>query len=211
MNWRNIPGWPGYQIDARGCVRTERGYQVPIYGQTYYLKRQGVRHRISRAELIQLMKHPTCESSPASFHGDNHGDKGFVPIPECPDYGINRMGVVRNPDGKEKERDPDKSGIPNILINGRHKRLNILLCLAFGPGAATAAGLPEPDAKRFGRRSDDKVAVNPHFSRNLEKKQGRCCHDCGRPTRDYRCPACWRKLRGFSAEEAAAHETPFAL
>lgn len=23
----------------------------------------------------------------------------------------------------------------------------------------------------------------------------RRCHDCGRPTPDYRCPACWRKLR----------------
>lgn len=207
MNWRNIPGWPGYQIDARGCVRTDRGYLVPIYGQIYYLKRQGVRHRISRAELIQLMKPPMCEASSAS----SQGDKDFVPIPECPGYAIDRMGVIRDPDGKEKERGTGKSGIPNILINGRHRRLNILLCLAFGPGAATAAGLPEPDSKRFARRSDDNIAVNPPFLRNLEKKQGRCCHDCGRPTRDYRCPACWRKLRGFSAEEAAAHETPFAL
>ena len=23
----------------------------------------------------------------------------------------------------------------------------------------------------------------------------RRCHDCGRPTTDYRCPACWAKLR----------------
>ena len=23
----------------------------------------------------------------------------------------------------------------------------------------------------------------------------RRCHDCGRPTTDYRCPACWRRLR----------------
>lgn len=32
----------------------------------------------------------------------------------------------------------------------------------------------------------------------------RRCHDCGRPTPDYRCPACWRKLRrrlGCPAEE----------
>lgn len=26
---------------------------------------------------------------------------------------------------------------------------------------------------------------------NVKRK----CHDCGRPTPDYRCPACWRKLR----------------
>ena len=26
----------------------------------------------------------------------------------------------------------------------------------------------------------------------------RKCHDCGKPTDNYRCPSCWRKLRGFS-------------
>ena len=25
---------------------------------------------------------------------------------------------------------------------------------------------------------------------------GRRCHDCGEPTNDYRCPACWAKIRG---------------
>ena len=35
---------------------------------------------------------------------------------------------------------------------------------------------------------------------NVKRK----CHDCGKPTPDYRCPACWRKLRkrlGCPAEE----------
>lgn len=27
------------------------------------------------------------------------------------------------------------------------------------------------------------------------RQVGRTCHDCGKPTTDYRCPACWRKRR----------------
>lgn len=41
------------------------------------------------------------------------------------------------------------------------------------------------------------------------KDAERRCHDCGRPTPDYRCPACWRKLRqrlGCSAEEELINE-----
>jgi len=37
----------------------------------------------------------------------------------------------------------------------------------------------------------------------------RRCHDCGKPTPDYRCPACWRKLRkrlGCPAEEESINE-----
>lgn len=33
----------------------------------------------------------------------------------------------------------------------------------------------------------------------------RRCHDCGRPTPDYRCPECWARIRGeedFSLEDA---------
>lgn len=29
----------------------------------------------------------------------------------------------------------------------------------------------------------------------------RRCHDCGRMTWDYRCPACWRRLRGGQDRE----------
>ena len=35
-------------------------------------------------------------------------------------------------------------------------------------------------------------------------KNMRKCHDCGKPTTDYRCPKCWAKLRaqhGYSAED----------
>ena len=42
-----------------------------------------------------------------------------------------------------------------------------------------------------------------------QKDHMRKCHDCGRPTPDYRCPACWRKLRkrlGCPVEEEPTND-----
>lgn len=42
-----------------------------------------------------------------------------------------------------------------------------------------------------------------------QKDHLRKCHDCGKPTPDYRCPACWRKLRkrlGCPVEEEPINE-----
>lgn len=42
-----------------------------------------------------------------------------------------------------------------------------------------------------------------------QKDHMRKCHDCGKPTPDYRCPACWRKLRrrlGCPVEEEPINE-----
>jgi len=36
-----------------------------------------------------------------------------------------------------------------------------------------------------------------HVPKKL-KPSTRPCHDCGRPTTNYRCDACWRKIRGSS-------------
>ena len=38
---------------------------------------------------------------------------------------------------------------------------------------------------------------SPRFTDNLAVKT-RKCHDCGRPTNDYRCEYCWCKRRGIS-------------
>lgn len=45
-------------------------------------------------------------------------------------------------------------------------------------------GLPE---RRGGSRSRGAHMRGGVYTRR--------CHDCGRPTTDYRCPACWAKLR----------------
>lgn len=39
----------------------------------------------------------------------------------------------------------------------------------------------------------------------------RRCHDCGRPTSNYRCEKCWTRRRGFGASDAARHEDAFGL
>ena len=40
-------------------------------------------------------------------------------------------------------------------------------------------------------------------SRSSARRKLRHCHDCGRLTSDYRCPACWKKLR-----ETGGYEKP---
>ena len=45
----------------------------------------------------------------------------------------------------------------------------------------------------------------PLYKRN--SRYMRRCHDCGRPTTDYRCPRCWARLRsrgGYSPTEEAS-------
>lgn len=50
------------------------------------------------------------------------------------------------------------------------------------------------------------------WSETVESKTGgfltpiRACHDCGRPTPDYRCPECWRKLRLKAGLDAQSSE-----
>lgn len=54
----------------------------------------------------------------------------------------------------------------------------------------------ELDAFRLGVRGKHKK-ICAACEDKLLKKAGitRRCHDCGRPTNNYRCAACWRKLR----------------
>lgn len=56
---------------------------------------------------------------------------------------------------------------------------------------------PEPQGKSY----------IPQGNKALYKRNSRYmrrCHDCGRPTTDYRCPRCWARLRrtgGYSPTE----------
>lgn len=54
----------------------------------------------------------------------------------------------------------------------------------------------ELDAFRIGTRGTRKKTC-ASCEDKLLKKAGitRRCHDCGRPTNNYRCASCWRKLR----------------
>ncbi len=59
------------------------------------------------------------------------------------------------------------------------------------------------------QRKKKKARVH-HLSYDPDTPQ-RHCHDCGKPTNDYRCEACWKKLRGWdtalddSEESSAVH------
>jgi hypothetical protein len=59
---------------------------------------------------------------------------------------------------------------------------------------------PEPEPKMEPKPKPRTKAARPARKRPTESKptpigKMRRCHDCGKPTPDFRCPECWRKLR----------------
>ncbi len=46
------------------------------------------------------------------------------------------------------------------------------------------------------RLKGNRCGTSPHVAENASGKKRRC-HDCGRPTNNYRCEYCWNKKRGF--------------
>lgn len=68
-----------------------------------------------------------------------------------------------------------------------------------------AAIRKHPDAVRYYIRTHIKFSPEPQGksyipqgNKALYKRKSRYmrrCHDCGRPTTDYRCPRCWDRLR----------------
>lgn len=58
---------------------------------------------------------------------------------------------------------------------------------------------PEPQGKKDLPQGKASYRQIPRYMRR--------CHDCGRPTTDYRCPACWARLRsrgGYSPKGYAS-------
>ena len=60
--------------------------------------------------------------------------------------------------------------------------------------------------------SDPKYAKD-YYDQQLSAQPAvytRKCHDCGKPTNDYRCPKCWQKIRsrhGVSVETVDSSDT----
>ena len=123
---------------------------------------------------------------------------------EFPEYEISRAGVVRRVGGRAvSARVKQGSGVQWVQLSRDYKQygrtLSVLLVEAFGPGAAQAAGIKEPDMRRVGR-SRGRVG---------RAKSTRVCHNCGRPTANFRCDECWRGIRGYGAAAASDHASPF--
>ncbi len=137
------------------------------------------------------------------------GDEPYVPIGRMPGYEINRYGQVRNARTKRpvKERQhPASFNIIYVACAGVSSQVNVLLEETFGPGAAQAAGLPPPDMDKVSK-SRARAQQNGYVSRR-ESATGsrRHCATCKKPTTDYRCPACWIKVRGYAAADTAYGE-----
>lgn len=135
------------------------------------------------------------------------------PIPNWPEYEISERGAIRRADTGYR-----------LTVRGLHATLSRggVLCrvhvaqardAAFArepeieaEPAALAAPTANPEVARdvlpeetTGASADQ--APGPLPRRRREALPGRAaprrhCHDCGKPTANYRCPACWRRVRG---------------
>jgi hypothetical protein len=109
-------------------------------------------------------------------------------IPGWPDYQINEKGQVRNIRGCLLTPVRANGGGGFYLCRpGQKVKMSkvALLALAFPP-----APPPEPV-------KPSKPETHPEGGKQSEvQKPKRRCATCKRPTHDYRCPACWKKLRG---------------
>lgn len=123
---------------------------------------------------------------------------------EFPGYFITKDGQVTHGQSKVDVR-YTRRGAAYVRIRdkkgkGRDRSLNVLLVETFGPGSAEAAGFPEPNMKRVAVQRD--LAKRPRSGKSLGKdgtgyrQKTRRCHDCRKPTNNYRCSECWAKIRG---------------
>ena len=187
MSWCDIQGFPGYQINRRGMVRKNTGYVLSRNGTGYNLWLDGRRQWVSGRDLRERVFSQEDAATPAVSP-----ESEFTPLPGYPGFEINRAGVVRDAQGNPLFLySKGEENVPFYRLNGRSRRVNGLLYEAFGPGAAVEAGWPEPGLKQM-------AAARRPRPRREEASTGalRRCHDCGRPTVNYRCEACWRKQRG---------------
>jgi len=139
------------------------------------------------------------------------GEAEFKCLAEFPEYEINRLGEVRRVSGGRSVTPRKKQGSGLLWVQltqgGKQfgRTLSVLLVEAFGPGAAQAAGMAEPDMRRVQTSRGRKPGSG-------RARGGRVCR-CGKPTRggNYRCEECWKNVRGFGTSAASAHETPFDI
>lgn len=201
MEWRDVPGYPGYQVSERGKLRKTSGYELGRRGTRYVLSRGGVLVRLTPQELIALAWAPeprpepeTAAPAPELVEKEEKAiPEGFVPLPGLDGYYINREGVCLGRSGRpltvHRSEYPSGGG---YTLGHTYASIGRLLNMTFGPGAAVAAGYPEPKPIDPARQSRGGI-------RQPCQETKRRCHDCGRPTNDYRCPKCWARLRGSAA------------
>jgi len=120
-------------------------------------------------------------------------------IPGWPRYEVSEKGGVRTSGGYCLT--PVAKGVFQLWRSGKRIRVSAaaLVALAFTT--------PKPDAPTSSPKPH-KTWKTPEMREQQEaERPKRRCHDCGMPTHNYRCPACWEKVRGFAyAGESARDE-----
>lgn len=160
---------------------------------------------------------------------------GFVKLDAYPNYYINPEGIVWSDISGKCIKWTREQGAPcpSVWLStiSTSRQVNVLLEMAYGEGAAEYAGFPAPNKNWHARG----YAAAAHKSKKKEREQeaaeteespledhmtteknmpagavapSRKCHDCKRPTNNYRCPAClskWRAKYGVRTDGGEAH------
>lgn len=121
----------------------------------------------------------------------------FTQIEKYPAYEINRQGEVRNRiRGTLLTMQYSSAGTAYYALNHINARVHTLLSLAFGTDVAVEAGYPAPVRRKAVKESLKPVPRTRAHNGVYKRK----CHDCGRPTHNYRCGACWYAIRGATLD-----------
>ncbi|HEU6435843.1 MAG TPA: hypothetical protein VE028_00130 [Nitratidesulfovibrio sp.] len=233
MDWKQIPAAPAYEINQRGQVRKRdthyriapRRHRVRLWRGSGYLI---VNPRALAAELFTAPE--TTEAAVADPESVNTAPADTNPVeadqaapdePEkqaepqshawrpcvgLPGYEINRSGEVREANSCRMlpPRVQGDHPVPYVYVTvrgrGTGRKVHVLLEETFGPGAASAAGYPTPDLVQV-------RALRDALQRRGLPRGSRACHDCGKPTDNYRCNACWKRVRGYGVGDEPAEET----
>ncbi|MBU1002765.1 MAG: hypothetical protein KKE73_09605 [Proteobacteria bacterium] len=194
MEWKTIPGFPAYEINKRGRIRkADTRYVLSPKGAKVQLWSAGVAFSFTVADLI----------------AQAFAEEDWRPVSHLPGHEINRQGDVRRIKDQVLLKH-NQGGFHKVpYVQGQTPdgpkagTINVLLEEAFGEGAAEAAGFPRPDLSRVERGR----AARQRGKRDTKPK--RVCHDCGRPTDNYRCSHCWKVIRGESETSISPMDPEF--
>lgn len=176
--WRAIPGFPRYEINPRGRVRTLSGYVMPGNGKTCLLTQGGRRVKARIVDLVAMAFMPT--SAPAQ------AENVLEDVPDAPAPVIVPVATPEPPAPAFISKDVpvfSEMGVPGHIVQTDKM-------------VRKAAPKKKHQAAPAGR-------VRQH------SRHTRSCTTCGKPTSDYRCAACWVKLRGYDANTANDRDIPF--
>lgn len=209
-----IPTAPAYEINRRGQVRkrdthyriTARRRRVRLWLDSGYLT---VNPRVLAAELFAVPNaYETAKpvQEPVDVASHEQADDVWRPCTDLPGLEICRSGEVRHASTGEPVRTLRSAAYAHpyvhTRVNGKsvHRAIHVLLEEAFGPGSAAAAGFPVPDMAHV-------HALRAALQKRAAPRGSRTCHDCGTPTDNYRCNACWKRVRGYGVGDEPAEET----